>query len=364
MINVALIGLGKMGISHFAILNAHKGVNLVAVCDSSKFVLDYANEATGVKTYSDYKKLLQKETLDAVVVATPSSSHAKIVKECLDLKLHIFCEKPFCLDPAVGRSLAEIAIKERLVNQVGYHYRFVGAFLEAKRLIEQGAIGTVHNIRAEAYGPVVLRPKGKSWRSNKNEGGGCLYDYACHAIDLMNFCVGKPEGIRASSLNSVFSNDVDDEVYALFEYEDGTTGQLLSNWSDESFRKMSTKVHVWGTNGRITADRQEVQMYLRQNTANLADYHNGWNVKYTTELTAPVEYYLRGEEYSRQIDYFVESILTNRIDGENTFRSAVDTDQIAKSILDANSIPSIPIEVQSNTETGSSKKASFWKKLS
>ena len=80
------------------------------------------------------------------------------------------------------------------------------------------------------------------------------------------------------------------------------------NWSDESFRKMSTKISVWGTNGRITADRQECQIYLREPHAALPDTRKGWTVRYTTELTEEVWYYLRGEEYSAQIDYFVQSV--------------------------------------------------------
>ena len=113
-----------------------------------------------------------------------------------------------------------------------------------------GVLKDIHNIRAEAYGPVVLRPKGSSWRSNKSEGGGCLYDYACHAIDLMNYVVGKPSGIGHSTLNKIFSTDVDDEVYSTFVYEDGKSGQLLANWSDESNRRMTTKVTIWGTAGK------------------------------------------------------------------------------------------------------------------
>jgi predicted dehydrogenase len=59
-------------------------------------------------------------------------------------------------------------------------------------VLESGALGKLHHVRAEAYGPVVLRPKGATWRAAKSEGGGALYDYACHAIDLMNFLAGAP----------------------------------------------------------------------------------------------------------------------------------------------------------------------------
>ena len=74
-----------------------------------------------------------------------------------------------------------------------------------------------------------------TWRSSKAEGGGCLYDYACHAIDLVNFLHAAPNRVEGTILNKVFSTDVDDEVYATFFFPDGATGQLAANWSDESF---------------------------------------------------------------------------------------------------------------------------------
>jgi len=245
----------------------------------------------------------------------------------------VFCEKPFVLDPADGERLVALAAEKRRVTQVGYHFRFVGAFKEAARLVAAGAIGTVHHVRAEAYGPVVLRPKGSTWRSAKAEGGGALYDYACHAVDLVHFVHGVPDAVEGVVRHGVFSQDVDDEIYCTLRYAGGASGQLCVNWSDESYRKMSTKISVWGTNGRITADRQECQIYLREPHAALPKVDKGWTVRYTTDLTQEVWFYLRGEEYSAQIDYFVQSIKARRLDGENTFRSALQTDQVLEMIV-------------------------------
>lgn len=343
MLKVALIGLGKMGLSHQALINAHPDVDLVAVCDTAEYVLDVLRKYTKVRVYTDYVKLLDEEELDAVVIATPSRFHTDMVQECLDRDLNVFCEKPFCLDPDAGLRLAELAESKNLINQVGYHYRFVGPFNEAKRVIDANLIGDIHHIKSEAYGPVVLRKKGKTWRSSKNEGGGCLYDYACHAIDLMNYLVGPPKGVGTSVLNRVFSAEVEDEVYSTFFYENGASGQLTANWSDQSRRKMSTRVLVWGTKGKIQVDRQEVQVYLNEDEQLLPQYGKGWNVRYVTELTEPVYYYLRGEEYSAQIDHFVHSIKTGAHATRSTFRSAVDTDRVAAAIVRASRYPAVDV---------------------
>jgi hypothetical protein len=129
-------------------------------------------------------------------------------------------------------------------------------------------------------------------------------------------------------------------------YAGGATGQLAVNWSDETFRKMSTRISAWGSNGRLIADRQECQVYLREADSPIAGVRKGWTVRYTTELTEAVWYYLRGEEYSAQIDYFVKSIQQGRIDGTNSFRSALEADRVAAGIRarqeDAMAVPPAP----------------------
>ena len=332
MIRTAMVGLGKMGLSHLSILRAHPSLDVVAGCDSTGYLTDVLTKYTGLRCYADYDRLLEKEQLDAVVIATPSKLHAPMVQKALERGLHVFCEKPFVLDVADGERLVRLAASKGLVTQVGYHYRFVGAFMEAARIVKSGALGTVHHVRAEAYGPVALREKGTTWRAAKSEGGGALYDYACHAVDLVNFIAGVPTSVGGVARHGIFSKGVEDEVYCTLNYTDGKSGQLCVNWSDESFRKMSTKISVWGTNGRITADRQECQIYLREPHAGLPEAGKGWTIRYTTDLTEEVWFYMRGEEYSAQIDYFAKSIAARRTDGQNTFRSALDADRVVSMI--------------------------------
>ena len=342
MIRTALVGLGKMGLSHLAILRTHPDIDVVAVCDTFGILLNGLNKYTGVKTYSDFEEMLDKEPLDAVLIATPSRFHSSMVKQSLDKNLHVFCEKPFCLNIEEGRELAGLAKKKGVVNQVGYHYRFLGTFIEAKRLLASDLIGEVHHIRAEAYGPVVLRRKGMTWRSSKADGGGCLYDYACHAIDLVTFLHASPHDAEGTILNKVFSTDVDDEVYTTFRFPGGATGQLAANWSDESFRKMSMQITIWGVNGRMRIDRQEIQIYLKQEQTSSAKFQRGWNTHYTTELTEPVWFYLRGEEYSTQIDHFVRCIKDQNNAQVSSFESALQTDIVlSKMIQDASRVRTI-----------------------
>lgn len=336
MIKIGVVGLGKMGLSHLAVVNAHLDVEVAGVCDASGYLLDVLTKYTGVTGYSDYAAMLGECELDAVLIATPSRAHASMVRAALEQRLHVFCEKPFALTVKDATELTALARDRGVVTQVGYHNRFVGAFAEVKRLLDAGAIGTISHALGEAYGPVVLKRKGATWRSRKEEGGGALYDYAAHPLNLLNWYLGEPVGVGGTVLNSIFSRETDDEVHGTLYYPNGQTARISVNWSDESYRKMTTRVTVWGTAGRIFADRQEVQVYLRANAAVPPGYETGWNVRYTTDLTEPVGYYLRGEEYTAQIDHFVERIRSGRVDGLNTFESAAATDRaIAMMIEDA-----------------------------
>lgn len=364
MIKVAVAGLGKMGMSHLAMFRAHPEVELAAACDSSHYLLDVLSKYTRVRTYSDYAVMLEEADLDAVVIATPSHLHAGMVRGALDKGLHVFCEKPFCLDDSDGAELATLARDRGLVSQVGYHNRFVASFREVKSLLDNGAIGEVSHVLAEAYGPVVLKPKGGTWRSRKASGGGCLYDYAAHPIDLVTWYLGEPEGIGGSRLGRIFSKEIDDQVVSTLYFSGDTTAQVSVNWSDESQRKMTTKISVWGSHGRIYADRQEIQVYLREGAPTPEGYQAGWNVRYTTDLTQPVWFYLRGEEYSAQVANFVERINRRELDGANTFDTAAATDRILSMIQrDATLGPTTMARSAGNSVPASvEKRKPLWRK--
>jgi predicted dehydrogenase len=327
MLRAGVIGLGKMGISHYSIFNTHPDVKVVGVCDTSGFITGCLSKLSNANFFNDYNEMLKDCELDCVVVATPTSSHMKVVSDCLNNNLHVFVEKPFCLKLEEGRQLVDLVASKKLVNQVGFHNRFIETFRKAKEFLCSGILGDVYHLVGEAYGPVVLKPKGSTWRTKKNEGGGCLYDYASHVIDLMNYYVGKPEKVRGTVLKKIFSRDVEDAVYSSFTYNNGLSAQLSVNWSEETYRKMSTMITIYGTKGKIVVDRQECKIYLKE-ASPLHKLDKGWNILYTTELTKPVWFYLRGEEYSAQIDYYVKGIINKEVENINSFASAYNTDLV------------------------------------
>jgi predicted dehydrogenase len=328
MIKAGIIGLGRMGVSHCAIVNAHHDIQLMAVCEPSSFVAAAMEKYAGIPCYKDFRKMFDSEHLDCVLVTTPTRFHFEMVKYALERGLHVFVEKPFCLTPEEGATLVDLAKQKKVVNQVGYHNRFIGTFREMKRLVDTGAIGEVYHVLGEAYGPVVLKAKGGTWRSNTKEGGGCLYDYATHVINLIQYTVGSPVAVRGAILKSIYSSGVDDAVHSSLHFQGGISGQLSVNWSDETYRKMSTQLTILAKKGKIVADAQELKVYFKEQPTE-PGYEKGWNMRWVTDLSLDVGFYLRGEEYSAQIEYFIECIKNDEFDNINSFANSYETDYVA-----------------------------------
>lgn len=324
-IRLAVIGLGKMGLSHLSIANALDDFEVVAMCDNSKVVTDVLGKVTGLNGFNDYDEVLRLDDLDAVLIATPSIAHEPMIRKALERGLHVFAEKPLTLNATSSRELAEVAVQRGLVAQVGYHNRYVGTFAEAARLVSEGAIGTVSHVLAESYGPVVLRRTKPTWRGKAGQGGGCLHDYAAHPINLLNWMFGAPEHCFGASLTRHFSAEVEDQAQALLQFGHGIVGQISVDWSDPSVRKMTTKLSIWGDAGKLYVDRTELQLFLTGKIEVPSGYRQGWSVKHITDLTEPVSFYLRGEEYSAQLEAFGRAI--RKIEPQrNDFASAAATD--------------------------------------
>jgi len=310
-----------------SILGAHPNVEVVGISDTSKVVLDVFRKYSSFACYAEYQEMLDATKPDAVFVSVPTKFHSPIVKGILERNMHVFAEKPLCLTSGESKDLVDLATKKALVNQVGYHNKFIGTFQAVKKIIDGGYLGDIFHFVGESYGPVVIRSRQNSWRSDPMEGGGCLMDYASHIIDLINYLLGPISKVKGTILKSFYSKKVEDSVFSLLEINSKVSGVLSVNWSDETYRKMATSLTVIGSKGKIICDANELKVHFK--TSDCPDgYSKGWNVKYITELTPSVDFYLRGEEYSAQIDYFIKAIKKIVPNSINNFQSAWHTDHV------------------------------------
>ena len=236
-----------MGITHYSILNTHPSVKASAIADTSKTMRNILDKYLAVATFSDYRQMIQETPLDFVVVSTPTDSHAEAIKFALEHGIHVFTEKPLAMTPAESGEVLALAEKKQLVNQVGYVNRFNEVFMEVKRLLEAGVIGELKSFTSEMYGATVLKGSNATWRSKRKSGGGCMYEFASHCLDLVVYLLGQPDRVAGSVLKSIYSANVEDMVTSTLIYDTGLSGTITVNWSDESFRKPANIVSFFGT---------------------------------------------------------------------------------------------------------------------
>lgn len=335
-INIAIIGFGRMGITHFSIINSHPKVQITAVADTSSMVLSLLKKyKKNINLYDDYNSLLNNEKLDAIIICTPPSLHYKISLIAADKNIHVFSEKPFSTNKLHARELSVIFKNKQLINQVGYVNRFNDIFTYVKELIKEDIIGDIIRFKSEMYSRTITKSEdGKTWRDSRENGGGAVYEMASHAIDLVNFLIGKPDKVCGSFLSNIYSKNVEDAVISTFLYNNGVSGTLNVNWSDESYRKPTNKIEIFGTKGKILADQHSLKIFLKQENCS-KKLREGWNIINITDIFKPVPFYVRGNEFTTQLYHFIDCI-TNSISNKCSFEDGAHTlDIIDQIFIDA-----------------------------
>ena len=337
MIKVGIIGLGRMGITHYSIINSREDVEIKAVADPSKTMTGILNKyITEVNCYEDYNKMYENESLDLVIVSTPPNLHFDIVKKAFEKNINVFVEKPFTTNHKEAEELAKLANEKGLVNQVGYVNRFNDMFRYTKELIEDNVIGNVIRFKSEMFSATVVKPDdGKGWRSAHKTGGGCLYEMGAHAIDLVNYIIGAPDKVVGSALNKIYSKNVEDIVSTTFLYNTGTVGTLYVNWCDTAYRKPSNKFEIFGTKGKILVDQHGLKIYMNEENKKY-NYREGWNTVYITDIFKQVPFYVRGNEFTSQLYNIVDQINDNSVKNICTFEDGAKTQKIIHEIFNDN----------------------------
>ena len=143
---------------------------------------------------TDWRRLVVRDDVDLVDIGTPGDTHAEIAIAALEAGKHVLCEKPLANTVAEAEAMvAAAAARPDLVAMVGYSYRRVPAIRLARRLVEQGRIGTVRHVRVQYLQDWLVDPQVPlSWRLDRRRAGsGALGDIGAHAVDLAQFVTGE-----------------------------------------------------------------------------------------------------------------------------------------------------------------------------
>lgn len=336
MKRIGIIGTGKMGLSHFAIANKTPELHVVAVAETNGLVAKVISKYSNVTSYNDYSKMIDAENLDAVIISLPNKLHYEACKIAIDKGINYFVEKPFTLNPMQSYELVEKTRTAKLRGQVGYVNRFNPIFKKLQTLLNEKTIGFAYQYQASMLGSVVSEETKQSWRTSRTEGGGCLYDYGSHSIDLIQFLFGAIANVAAAKLESIYSKNAEDFVIASFIHNSGCYGQMIVNWCDPSQRKAYNEVTIWGNEGKIIANKQEIKIYLSHDDEK-QNLHQGWNSIHITDLSTSVPFYLRGEDFALQMVDFCSALSNPTHHLVSSVESAASVDDIIKKIQDINS---------------------------
>jgi predicted dehydrogenase len=299
-----------MGLSHVAILNRLLEKGTVGVCDSSWLTRSMFGRLQ-IRTFSSLEKALQNPNQwRAAIVATPTPSHFAISKSLLERSIPCFIEKPLTLNPTQSEVLADIQSRSGTIVQMGLVARFMQPFIRLRRIVKTSFLGAPLNYRARMLGNVVTKPGKYGWRTDFSRGGGCLNEYGPHLLDLCRSIFGDIKALQSSSFGRVHSSHADDNVKISWNHASGAEGDLLLDWCDISRRKSSIDFEVVFEHGIVRANDAGLSIQAKQDI----EYDPALHRELTGSLLPlPVNFYLRGEEYSLQLEVFLERVLDMKL---------------------------------------------------
>lgn len=249
-IKLGLVGIGGMGSLHLKSMLSCKDVELVALCDINKKLLEEKTRELKVPGFSDLKEMLEKVKMDAIVIVLPHWLHLWAVKLAAEKGLDILKEKPLARNLKEAKEIAKIVKENGITLMIGTQRRYAYTFSYAKRLLNEGLIGEPFLVRTQ----YVFCIKDPDWRGIKEKaGGGVLLDAGYHPVDLVYWYVGFPKEVYCKVANAA---GYETEDTALITYTfDNIFGYSLICWV--SLPK-EERVIIHGSKGSLVASWSEL----------------------------------------------------------------------------------------------------------
>ncbi len=207
-------------------------------------------EKYGTAQHESYEAVLADETIDAVILTTPHSTHAEQVIAAAAAGKHVFCEKPFTLTRASAQAAADACAAAGVVLAIGQNRRWHSATRALKAMLEAGDFGTVLHAEANFSVPSALGYPPDLWRSNRVESpAGSVTGLGIHMIDALVYLLGPIARVAAQAYRRAVPVDIDDTTSVLFTFESGVSGYLGTMFACPH----TSYINVYGTGGNAHA---------------------------------------------------------------------------------------------------------------
>jgi predicted dehydrogenase len=257
-VKLGIIGLGGMGQYHAENLLAGKvnGCELTAIADSDEETLE---KYPDLEKYKNGEDLIQRQKVDAVIVATPHFFHTTLGIKALNAGLHLLVEKPISVHKRDAEKLIAAHQNDKQVFSGMFNQRTDPTFLKVKQLLESGELGEITRINwtiTDWFRTNSYYANGQ-WRATwKGEGGGVLLNQCPHQLDLLQWLCGMPSRITGfAQLGAKHDIEVEDQVTAYMEWPNGATGVFITSTGETPG---TNRLEIAGERGRLIVENNQI----------------------------------------------------------------------------------------------------------
>ena len=280
-VKIAVIGIGYLGEFHAQKYKANKNADLIGIIDTNKQRSEEISNKIGVKSYNDYKSIIDQ--VDAVSIVVPTNLHYKIAKFFIENKKHVLIEKPFASNTAEARKLKKISEKNKTILQIGHLERFNKAFVELKDKVKNPLF-----IECNRISPFKIRGTEVD----------VIMDLMIHDLDIiMSINKSKIKNIQASGISVLTSKT--DIANARVVFEDNCVCNLSSSRISD---KIERKMRVFQKNSYFSLDYQN---------SSLGTYKKIKN-KNAVSIEKKEKSFPQNDSLKDEIDSFVKCIKNNK----------------------------------------------------
>ncbi|GAA3596347.1 Gfo/Idh/MocA family oxidoreductase [Flavivirga amylovorans] len=273
-INIGIIGSGNRGGGLIPILNDIQGIHVSAVCDILPFRLEQgiSRASNKVEAYKNYKKLLDNKDVDAVLIATPFSTHAPIAIDALDAGKHIYCEKTMAKGFTGINNLVDSVSNSKTIFQTGHQYHSSKLYKHVVDLLKQGEIGQITSFECQWNRngnwrrplPDPSLERAINWRMYREYSGGMTAELCSHQIDFIHWVLGEnPKKIMGTGGIDFWKDgrETFDNIHLLFEYPSGVKAKFTC-LTNNALGDYQIKIH--GSKGTILLDYAKAWIYYEK----------------------------------------------------------------------------------------------------
>ena len=321
ILRAALIGVGNMGKKYVQMIVSGEvsNIKLTAVVIRRDELMEWGE--TLVNTDGEYVKIFRSaddmfkaedvDTLfDAVIIATPHKTHAKLAVQAFSLGKDVLCDKPAASDIGEALTMNEAAKKSGRIYGMVFHQRLYPKYMKIKSMIDAGELGELRrvNLINSRYLRTSYYHHSGAWRSSfTGEGGGALINQGQHILDMYQYLFGMPQKLFAAIPFGKYNDFiVDDEATIVMEYDNGKTGTFILSTGEacheERLEIIGTKARILLEDDTLTITRhRDVCEYIKNEEVNSRQ-----NMTFTEET---IQFEKASEPYAQLFENFANAVL-------------------------------------------------------